>query len=155
MLTYKIPGRPDIEVDNIAFDYNGTIAVNGKLIKGVDKLINILAQDVNIYILTADTYGTATGECENIKGEILTFPRENAGQSKKQIVEELKGNTICIGNGYNDIPMFEEAILSIAILEEEGLAGQLLLRADIVVRSIMEALNILLNKDMIRATLRN
>lgn len=155
MLIYEIPGRDNIEVQNIVFDYNGTIAVDGKLIDGVEGLINKLAEDVSIYILTADTYGTVEKECMGINGKILTFPKENAGKSKKEIVKSLGGNTICLGNGYNDIPMFEQAALSIAIIEGEGASGKLLAKADIVVRSIFEALTILLNKNMIKATLRN
>ena len=156
LITYEIPGRENIEVKNIVFDYNGTIAVNGKLIDGVEELINRLAVEADIYILTADTYGTVVEECKDIRAKVLTFPTENAGESKKEIVRNLAGNsTVCLGNGFNDIPMFEEAVLSIAIIEGEGLSGKLLARADIVTRSIIEALGILLNKNMIKATLRN
>lgn len=156
MLIYEIPGRDNIEVKNIVFDYNGTIAVDGKLINGVEELINKLSEKVNIYILTADTYGTVEKECLKINANVLTFPKVNTGESKKNVVVELGGsNTICIGNGYNDIPMFKEAILSIAIIEGEGMSGKLLGYADIVSRSIIEALEIVLSKDMIKATLRN
>lgn len=156
MIVYEIPGRDNIEIQNIVFDYNGTIAVDGKLIQGVKELINKLAQDANIYILTADTYGTVKEECKDIKARVLTFPTENAGESKREIVRNLGGNnTLCLGNGFNDIPMFEESILSIAIMEGEGVSGKLLAKADIVGRSIIEVLGILLNKNMIKATLRN
>ncbi len=156
LLIYEIPGRDNIEVQNIVFDYNGTIAVNGKLINGAMELINKLSEYVNIYILTADTYGTVEKECIGINGKVLTFPKENAGQSKKEIVKDLGGDrTICLGNGFNDIPMFEESVLSLAIIEEEGTSGKLLAKADIATRSIIEALTILLNRNMIKATLRN
>ncbi|WP_313757396.1 ATPase P [Tissierella sp.] len=155
LLIYEIPGRENIEVQNIVFDYNGTIAVDGKLINGVEELINKLAEYVKIYILTADTYGTVEKECIGINGKILTFPKDNAGDSKKEIVRSIKGNTVCLGNGYNDIPMFKEAILSIAIIEREGASGELLSKADIVVKSTIDALNILLNKNMVKATLRS
>ena len=156
MIIFEIPGRDIIEINNIVFDYNGTIAVDGKLIEGVSEMINKLATDVNIYILTADTYGTVKQECKDISAKVLTFPKENAGESKEEVVTKLGGNnTICIGNGYNDIPMFIESILSIAIIEGEGTSGKLLANADIVARSIVEALRILLNKNMVKATLRN
>ncbi len=58
MLIYEIPGRGDIEIENIVFDYNGTIAVDGKILAGVKGLLLELRKYVNIYILTADTYGT-------------------------------------------------------------------------------------------------
>ncbi|NLC02650.1 MAG: HAD family hydrolase [Tissierellia bacterium] len=156
MIIYEIPGRDNIEIENVVFDYNGTIAVDGKLIHGVQELINILSDQANIYILTADTYGTVEKECININAKVLTFPKENAGENKKEIVEKLGGQrTICLGNGFNDIPMFEECILSIGIVEGEGMSGKLLSLADIVSRNIIEAINIILNKTMIKATLRN
>lgn len=156
MILYEIPGRDNIEIENIVFDYNGTIAINGKLIDEVKESLNTLAKQVDIYILTADTYGTVQKACEDIDGKILTFPKEDAGKSKKEVVENLGGQkTICIGNGYNDIFMFEESILSIAIIEGEGASGKLLSKADIVVRNIIEGINIILNKNMVKATLRN
>lgn len=156
MIIFEIPGRENINIKNIVFDYNGTIAVDGKLIEGVGEIINKLAADVDIYILTADTYGTVKQECKDINAKVLTFSKENAGESKEEIVRKLGGNnTICIGNGYNDILMFKESILSIAIIEGEGASGKLLAHADIVARSIIEALKILLNKNMVKATLRN
>lgn len=156
MIIYEIPGRGNIEIQNIIFDYNGTIAVDGQLIEGVKDLINQLSKSVNIYILTADTYGSVISECGDINGKVLTFPNENAGKSKREIVQNLGGDcTLCVGNGYNDIPMFNEAALSIAVIGGEGASGKLLVEADIVTRSILETLRILLNGNMIKATLRN
>ncbi|NLJ97818.1 MAG: HAD family hydrolase [Tissierellia bacterium] len=156
MLEYAIPGRKTMEIENLVLDYNGTIAVDGKVLEGVKELLLKLSKYVKIYILTADTYGTARKECEGIGGEILTFPRENAGKSKRDIVKKLGGEkTICIGNGFNDIPMFKESILSIAVIEGEGASGQLLIHADIIARSIIEALEIITNRDKMKATLRN
>ena len=156
MLIYKIPGREDIRIENIVLDYNGTIAVDGKILDGVKQLLSKLKNHANIYILTADTYGTVEEECSNIGGEVLRFPKENAGESKKDIVKKLGGEkTLCVGNGFNDIPMFKESILSIAVIEGEGACGKLLVHADIVTRSIIEALEIILNKNKMKATLRN
>ncbi|NLV89810.1 MAG: ATPase P [Tissierellia bacterium] len=156
MLVYKIPGREDIIIENIVFDYNGTLAVGGKLIEGVHDLINELSKYANIYVLTADTYGTVVEECKDINCKVLTFPKEKAGQSKKEIVEKIGGDrTLAVGNGFNDIPMFEASILSIGIIEGEGASGKLLARADIIVRNIREGINIILNKNMIKATLRD
>jgi len=52
MIKYKIPGRGEIEIENVVLDYNGTIAVNGKIIEGVKELIQKLKEYVNVYILT-------------------------------------------------------------------------------------------------------
>lgn len=156
MLTYEIPGRGKIEIENVVLDYNGTIAVNGKILEDIKELISELKEYVNVYILTADTYGTVKEECSDIEAEVLTFPKDNAGEYKKQIVEKLNGGrTICVGNGYNDISMFKESVLSIAVIEGEGASGKLLAYADIVARSILEAFEVILNKNKIKADLRN
>ncbi|MDD2446497.1 MAG: HAD family hydrolase [Tissierellia bacterium] len=156
MLNYKIPGRGKFEIENIVLDYNGTVAVDGLILDGVKELLSKLKEHANVYILTADTYGTVREECKDLGVEVIRFPNENAGENKKRIVKELNGQkTICIGNGYNDIPMFEESILSIAVIEGEGACGKLLSNSDIVTRSIIDALNIILNEKKLAATLRN
>lgn len=156
MLIYNIPGRNDVAIDNVVLDYNGTIAVDGQLIAGVRELIAALAEQVNVYVMTADTYGTVTAACQGMAVEVLVFPIENAGESKRRIVQELDGDrTLCVGNGFNDIPMFNEAVLALAVIEGEGACGKCLLAADIVTRSITEALGIILDPNKIKATLRN
>lgn len=156
MLIYDIPGRGNIEIENVIFDYNGTIAVNGEILEGVKSLLLELKKYVNIYILTADTYGTVEKECNGIDVKVLTFPQKNAGKSKRDIVEKIGGEkTLCVGNGFNDILMFKEAILSIIVIEGEGASGKLFIHADIVARSILEVIEIILNKNKMKATLRN
>lgn len=156
MLHYIIPGRGELEIENVVLDYNGTIAVDGKIVEGVKELINRLKEHVNVYILMADTYGTVEEECSSLGAEILYIPKENPGVFKKEIVMKLNGHkTICVGNGYNDMPMFKESILSVAVIEGEGSCGKLLANADIVTRSILEALNIILDENKVKATLRS
>ena len=69
MLMYDISGRETVEIENIVFDYNGTtIAVDGKILEGVkDTLLELKNRGRNIYILTADTYGTVERECRDIR----------------------------------------------------------------------------------------
>ncbi|NLL19559.1 MAG: HAD family hydrolase [Clostridia bacterium] len=156
MLLYEIPGRGTIRIKNIVFDYNGTIAVDGKLLAGVKELIQQLKLKVNIYILTADTYGTVAQECSSLGIETMSFPQGAASQAKKEVVLKLGAeNTMCIGNGYNDIEMCKTAALSIGVIEQEGCCSKLLLHTDIVATSIKNALEIILNPDRVKATLRN
>ena len=155
MIEYNIPGRKNLRLENLVLDYNGTIAKDGKLLEGVSEKLEEL-DALDIYILTADTRGTVRQECENLNAKILTFPGENAALEKEKIVKGLGGeNTVVLGNGYNDILMFKEAALSIAVIEGEGMAGELILSADIVTTSILAALDILIDSDKIKATLRN
>ncbi len=156
MLIYDIPGMGEIKIKNIVFDYNGTVAVDGKLIEGVKESLIGLKNFADIYILTADTYGTVKAQCSNLGIDVKTFPKENAGIFKKKIVEELDAkSTICVGNGINDIEMFKICGISIATIEGEGCSGKLLMHTDIAVKSIENAIELILSEDKMKATLRS
>lgn len=136
MLKIKVPGRREYLIKNIVFDYNGTIAVNGKISDNIKEKISELSKIANVYVLTADTYGTSAKECEGLDLTLKTFPKDNAADYKEKIVSELgKDTTICYGNGYNDIKMFKIASLSVAVLGKEGMCAALLSQADIIVKS--------------------
>jgi soluble P-type ATPase len=51
--------------------------------------------------------------------------------------------------------MLKEAILGIAVIQEEGAAVESLVAADIVTRSILDALDLLLRPLRLTATLRS
>lgn len=155
MIKFEIPGMEPFEIENLCLDYNGTIAYEGKLIEGVSDKIVELKKYLNIYVLTADTYGTTKKECEKLGINIVTFDRANASICKEEIIKSLKGNSIAFGNGLNDIKMFDAAKISIAIIEGEGVAGALLPHATIVVSKVIDAFNLILDKNKIKATLRN
>lgn len=155
MINIKVPGRCEYRLENIVFDYNGTIAVNGKIISSIIEKLSILSNMADIYVLTADTYGSASMECRDLKLTVKTFPNDKAADYKGKIVEELgKDNTVCFGNGYNDIKMFKAAALSIAVLENEGMCAKLLAESDIMVKSIDDGINLLLNPNALIAALR-
>lgn len=150
-----MPGRCTYTIENIVFDYNGTIAANGIVKESVKHKIRILCKMANVYVLTADTYGSAEKECSDLNIELRTFPQNNVSDYKCEIVKELGSNkTVCFGNGYNDIKMLEAAALSIAVIGEEGMCSKLLEASDIVVKSIEEGMNLLINQKSLIATLR-
>ena len=155
MIRIEIPGREALEISHVVLDYNGTIAVDGILAEGIDERIKKLRQQVEIHVLTADTYGTVRAQCAHLPVNVHTFPREGAGLCKLEIVEGLKGGVVCFGNGFNDIPMFDKADLAVAVLLGEGMYAGLLSHADIFVKSITDGLDLLLKPDHIRADLRN
>ena len=61
---------------------------------------------------------------------------------------------VCIGNGFNDIAMFGKAALSFGIVGKEGACGKLLICSDVVVTSPIDAFDLLIHVDRLRATLR-
>lgn len=155
MIVIEIPGREPLKINHVVLDYNGTAAVDGMLLKGVKERIARLKELAHVYVLTADTYGTVKRQCEPLGITVRTFPREGAAGCKEEIVKGLEGGVACLGNGFNDIQMFDAAQLSIAVLEREGMCAALLSHASVVVRSIEDGLDLLLKPDRLRATLRS
>ena len=84
-----------------------------------------------------------------------TFPREGAAACKEEIVRGLTGGVACLGNGFNDIQMFDAADLSVAVLEREGMCAALLAHGDVVVNTSVDGLDLLLKPDRLKATLRS
>lgn len=156
MINITIPGRGELNLQHLVLDYNGTIAFDGSLIQGVEEKLNQLAGALNIYIVTADTYGTVRQKCRNIKGEIKVLKSSNGALEKEQFVESLGAEqVVAIGNGVNDSLMLKKAALGIIVIGEEGTASLALNNADIIVKDIHDALGLLLNKIRIKATLRS
>ena len=155
MLNIEIPGREPLALCHLVLDYNGTIAVAGKLLPELAAPLGELSRTLEVHVLTADTYGTAAKQCGGLGVKLHTFPREGAGRCKEEIVRALGDGVVCMGNGFNDIPMFRCAGLSIAVLLEEGMCAGLLAEADVLVRSALDGLDLLRHPDRLRATLRN
>lgn len=154
MIEIDIPGKGKYNIENVVFDYNGTLALDGKMNRKTTENIKKLSELVRVYILTADTYGDVKECCEGLPINLKTFPKDNASICKKEIVDKLKGQTVCVGNGFNDIEMFKISDLSICILDTEGCSGKLIAQSDIVLKSIEDSFEMLFNKNRIKATLR-
>jgi hypothetical protein len=150
-----IPGYQVLELDTLLVDYNGTLAVDGEIRAGVKERINQLAKRLSVYVLTADTHGTARQKCEGLKAEVYTFPEGSALEAKHQILKKLgEQHCVCIGNGRNDVKMLRDAMLSIAVMDREGVYAGLMKEADLCVNSIEDGLDLLLYPKRLIAGLR-
>lgn len=154
MLTISIPGREDLVLRHLLLDYNGTIAEDGRLAEGVAQRVEALSRSLEIYVVTADTHGTAAAACAGLPAKVLTYPTVDVGAIKKQVAENLGKGVACMGNGFNDLQMAEVCDLSVCIIGREGCCGALVGKADVVVTSITDGLDLLLKPDRLRATLR-
>ena len=154
MLNIQIPGREDLILSHLILDYNGTIAEDGNIIEGIRPRLAALSRSLSIYVITADTHGTAAQKCQDLPLQVLTFPTTEVGRIKAEEAQKLSGGVVTIGNGFNDIQMSDAADLSICVMGREGCCGALLLHTDVVVTSIEDALDLLLKPGRLRATLR-
>lgn len=154
MLCINIPGRGDLELEHLVLDYNGTIAQDGRIIDGITERLELLKESLNIMVITADTHGTAGQQCRELPLTVKTYPSAQVAQIKAEEVKKLKGGVVSIGNGFNDILMADASLLSVAVIGREGCCGSLLSHTDVVVTSITDALDLLLQTHRLRATLR-
>ena len=155
-MIFAIPGQKTIEIKNVIFDYNGTIATDGELIEGVAELINELAGDIDFHIITADTYGSVENELADVNCTLVKIPKKNQDYGKLDYLLKIgKENTLCVGNGKNDKLMLKESAISIALIQDEGVCVESLLAATIACKSIMDVFGYFKIQNRIKATLRN
>ena len=148
----KIPGRGDYHLAYLALDMNGTLALDGCLVEGVAERVQALRQDLQVYILTADTLGKMA-QVEQAVG--LSATRVRSADDKTAFVERMgPAATVAVGNGANDAGMLSAAALGIALLGPEGLAREALEAADVLVPDILTALDLLLYPQRLVATWR-
>ncbi|MGE5416203.1 MAG: HAD family hydrolase [Acidobacteriota bacterium] len=155
MLVYDVPGKGAFSLENLVLDLNGTIALDGVLLPGVKQRIERLRDKLRIFLVTSDTFGTGAGIADDLGIQLTVVDQYRGGDDKLRFVRELGGRiTAAIGNGTNDGPMFSEAELSIAILGSEGCAVKSMMQADILVKDICDALDLLLIEKRLVASLR-
>ena len=153
MIEVDIPGYKHLKIDHVVFDVNGTLAVGGELIEGVAPLIQTLRQQVDVHLLTADTHGKQKTIDRQL--DLTAHIIQRGAVEKAEVVAQLGAETVvAIGNGAIDSLMCEVAALSIAVIGGEGAAVRLLTSTDVVVTDIRDALNLLLQPNRLRATLR-
>ncbi|XRO77450.1 HAD family hydrolase [Methanocaldococcus sp. 10A] len=147
----------------ILLDLNGTIATDGKIKEGVKERLNILREKAEIYILSADTFGTLNDIADDLNVKGIKVDRKKYGSeklAKLKILEELKNQNpnkkiIAIGNGNNDELLLKNADLGICVIGDEGAWGKTILSSDIVVKDIIDALDLILKENRMKATIRD
>jgi soluble P-type ATPase len=146
-----LPGR----LSYLILDYNGTLARDGYLLEGVAERLKMLAEHLEIHIVTADTFGSVRNQVAHLPVELAIIPPEKQAQAKAAYIENLgPANAVAIGNGRNDALMLQQAALGIAVMQTEGAAMEALLAAELVTSGIIDALNLLIYPDRLNATLR-
>jgi soluble P-type ATPase len=147
-----LPGNRGLVVRHLVLDFNGTLAFDGVLLPGVASRLRRLAKQLEVAVLTADTFGTAAHEFRPFP---VTLKAIRTGRDKQLFVRgKGRRNVAALGNGRNDRSMLAEAALSVAVIGPEGAAAEVLRGADIVSRSITEALDLFLFPRRLTATLR-
>jgi soluble P-type ATPase len=156
LIEINIPGFKHLKLAHLVLDYNGTLAVDGSLLPGVQERLQGLAAEVRIHVITADTFGEVRATVSDLPCKLHILPQESQAEAKRDYVLGLDADgTVCIGNGRNDRLMLAEAALGIAVILGEGASGACIAAADVVCRDINDALDLLRHPLRLTATLRS
>jgi len=155
MIEVNIPGYKTLKLEHLVMDYNGTMACDGHLIDGVREKLNILCEQLEIHVLTADTFGKARAELTGVPAALFVLPEPDQVQGKLEYIRKLGQDSVAaIGNGRNDKLMLEAAELGVALIQEEGACVETVMAADMVCPDILSALSLLTNTGRLVAGLR-
>jgi soluble P-type ATPase len=153
MIEVVVPGRDILTIEHVVLDVNGTVALDGVLLPGVKERLDRLREQCQVHLLTADTHGRQK-EIDATLGITATIITHGAPEKAAHVLALGGQSVAAIGNGANDAAMFQAAGLRIAVLGGEGVAANLLNAADVLVRDINDALDMLLVPNRLIATLR-
>ena len=152
-MVYDIPGSGSLDLKTIILDLNGTISVRGQLVEGVaERLGKLRSLGYKIVLFTGNTRGDADKIANFLN---IEWAQARTAEDKKN--EALKlGPEACvsIGNGLIDLELMKAVALRIVTLQSEGVHVQTLLASDVVVPTILDALDMLIDPDTLVATLR-
>lgn len=155
MITITIPGLAELNLQHLVLDFNGTIALDGQLQGGVASLLEQLSHQLDIYIVTADTFGTAAAQCNNLPVTLHLLQSSDHTEEKGALVTQLgRNHVVSFGNGQNDIEMLRLSALGIGIIGAEGCAASIFQVADLLVPEIQRGLELLIYPKRLVATLR-
>jgi soluble P-type ATPase len=142
----------DVTLTNVICDVNGTLTDRGGLIPGVTDRLARLREQLRVLLVSSDSYGTLDAVAAELAVE---GRRVTDAEQKLAVLHELGASTtVAIGNGHNDRLVLAAAALGIAVLGPEGAAASALASADMICRSISDALDALLDPRCLAATLR-
>ncbi len=155
MIEVEIPGYKKLALAHLVMDYNGTMACDGRLIAGLKDYLETLAGQMDIHVLTADTFGRVHSELSGMPAKVSVLPRDNQDQGKLNYICQLgESSVVAVGNGRNDKWMLKQAELGIALIQEEGACVETVMAADMVCPDILSALSLLTNNGRLIAGLR-
>jgi soluble P-type ATPase len=151
-----IPGFGRLSLEHLVLDYNGTLAVDGKLLPGVKARLARLSGMLRIHVVTADTFGKARAGLRGLDCRLEILQGGAEDRAKAAYVRRLGPRRVaCIGNGRNDRLMLRMAGVGIAVLQAEGASAEAVAAADLLVPSVTAALDLFLQPRRLMASLRS
>ena len=152
----RVPGFGLLDLEHLVLDFNGTLAIDGRFLPGVKRRLDRLTRTLHIHAVTADTFGKARASLAGLDCSLEILAGGAEERAKAVYVRRLGADRVaCIGNGRNDRLMLRTARLGLAVIQAEGAAAQTLAAADLVLPSIVDALDLFRKPRRLVATLRS
>jgi soluble P-type ATPase len=156
VVTVEIPSGTTLELSHLVCDFNGTLSVDGVLLPGVRERVLDLSRNLDVHVVTADTFGRAQSELSELPVKVLVLPSDRQTERKIDYIQDLgTEGVVAIGNGNNDAAMLEAAALGICVVQGEGASVASVMVADVVCGSVLDALDLLIHPMRLVATLRS
>jgi soluble P-type ATPase len=153
MIPIQRPGQDPLEVDFILLEFEGTLASDRRVHPKAKDKINLLSKRTKIYVCTK-IESEAEENLKRATAEIVRLRQGEASLQKVNLLRQLGSmKTVAIGNGQDDALMLKEAGFGICVIGKEGASGDAVRSADLVVTSILDALDFLLKPLRQSATL--
>lgn len=155
MITILRAGHEPLEIDSILIDFEGTLALDGRVHPKVKDKLNLLAKRARIHILTEEKKEKVEEVLRKVKAEIVYLSPGEGSREKSRCLEQAgPSRTVAIGNGVDDGEILEKAALGLAVLSREGTAASTAMKADLLFPAILDALDFLLKPLRQKATLK-
>lgn len=157
MIQLQIPGvKNELHLEHLVVDFNGTLAIEGKLIPGVKELLTNIAQKLQVHVVTGDTFGTAVEQLKDIPCKVKVVEDTHQDFQKGKYVADLGSDSVVsIGNGNNDRTMLQLSAIGITVIQSEGAASSSITAGNLVCLSIKDAILLLEHPKQLVATLKS
>jgi soluble P-type ATPase len=160
MIKLMVPGFGPLEIIRVVTDYTGTHSFKGIVRRSVRTRLARLARLVEVHVLTVDTFGTARRELARLPVELhfLNDERRNDQEKERFVLKHQPKHVAAFGNGAIDRLLLrtvrDAGGLAVAVDNGEGCAIEAILNSNILVHGSEQALDLLLEPNSCKATLR-
>jgi len=157
----EIPGSGPLRIEVVVTDYSGTLSCGGRLTPGVEERLTRLSQQVEIRVLTSDTFSTARTALEGLPVVLHILDGEHHHLQKRDYVTARSdpARVAALGNGANDRLMLravrDAGGLAVAVDNGEGCSMEAASGAHLLIHGATNALDLLLEPNRLKASLRS
>jgi soluble P-type ATPase len=155
----EIPGFGRLDLRVLVSDFTGTLSRGGKITRETARRLAHLGECLDIHILTADTFGTVERELGALPVALHLLEPGFQDERKAEFVQALGAeHAAAFGNGNNDRLLLrtvrDAGGLAVAVDNGEGCAVETLQSAQVFIAGAENALDLLIETDRVKATLR-